>query len=90
MKQRHLQTEDTFECHGKEVVIFQESDVPQAYKIGTTPPPKDPDTWAWAFTNSEDKTGEIECIYLGFATKDAAMDDAYDYRRDMMEDNIDE
>ena len=84
---RRLEIEDTFEYHGMEVVIFQESDVPEPYKNKDGPPPKSPVTWAWAFTNSEDKEGEIETIFLGFATKGAAMDDALVYRYSMLEDD---
>lgn len=86
-KRRRLEPEDTFECHGKGVLIFQESDVPLPYKTEDGPPPRNPDTWAWGFTNEEDKEGEIDTIFLGFATKQAAMDDAWEYRESMLEDS---
>lgn len=81
---RHLQIEDEFECHVMSVAVFEESDVPQFHKTGEEPAPRNPPTWAWGFT--DEKTGEIEVIWLGFTSKDAAVQDAWDYRRSMLED----
>lgn len=86
MNRRHLQIDDTIECHGKSVSIFEESDVSMPYSIKDGPPPKSPVTWAWCFTNSEDEKGDIETIYLGFPSKQSAIDDAFAYRQSMMED----
>lgn len=86
MTRRYLQIEDSLECHGKFVTIFCEMDVPMPYKPPDGPPARAPETWAWGFDNSERESGEIETIYLGFKDKQAAIDDAFEYRQSMLED----
>ena len=86
MAKRHLQIEDEIECHGMDVAIFEESDFPVPYKIGDKPPEKAPVAWAWAFIGKTGRGGEIETVFLGFPTKQDALDDAFDYRRGMLQD----
>lgn len=47
------------------------------------PPAKSPEAWAWGFNDPSDG---VETIWLGFPTKQAAIDSAFDYRREELQD----